>query len=179
MMSQARFNAIYSGQTAIAKKVYDAVPIADTWSIPQIIGELERTGFRHEYRSVAGCLATLLNAGLVQDTGKGRFCREPIREKTPTPKEESMKPAPVPPVAVSIAPVSLASLAAQSAPSKSPIDRLGELAARVTAMAISLKDLAAEISDAAIDAEAQFEQNETAMAKVKQLQSILKSLGET
>jgi hypothetical protein len=177
MMSQARFNSVYSGLTAIAKKVYEAVPIAETWSIPQIIGELERTGFRHEYRSVAGCLATLLNAGLVQETSKGKFCREPIREKTIAPKEEAMKAAPVPAVAVSPAPAVRAAVAVP-APQKSPIDRLGELAARVAAMAGSLKELASDISDAAIDVEAQVEQNEAAMAKVKQLQSILKSLGE-
>lgn len=180
MMSLVRFNAVHSGQTAIAKKVYEAVPIAERWNIGQIVGELERIGFRIEYRTVAGCLASLIESGLVEEPSKGKFCREPIREKTAAPpKEETMKSTatPIPPVAISLAPITLAPVSA-AAPQKSPIDRLGDLAARVAVMAASLKDLASDISDAALDAEAQFEENAASMAKVKQLHSLLRSFGE-
>jgi hypothetical protein len=163
MMSQARFQAMYSGMSTIARKVYDAVPIAAHWNPGQVVGELSRTGSNIEYRTVAGCLSSLIDAGLVQEPVKGYFCREPVREKLPPPKKDPMKPTAPAPAVTPAAPTS-------------PLDRLGALSVRVAGMAQSLKELASDIGDAAIDIEAQIETSQADMHKLKQLQAILKSL---
>lgn len=55
-------------------------------------------------------------------------------------------------------------------PSIDPITRL-------SALAINLRALAAELESAAVDLAMQFEQNDAETEKMRQLKSILKSLG--
>jgi hypothetical protein len=167
MMSQARFNQVMSGMTTIAKKVFDAVPIEDSWTGTQIASEMIRRGVNVEFKILIGCLDTLLKAGLINEPRKGCFRREAIREiiKTTTPKEIDMQSA------VKAAPKAVPQ------PQQEPMDRLGELAQRVAQIAGMLKDVASEISDAAVDIQTKMEASEEATHKMKQLQELLSSIG--
>lgn len=167
-MSQARFNAIFSGMTAVAKKVYEAVPIAEKWTQQQIASELHRNGSPVELRLVAGCLNSLISAGLVTEPGTGLFRRETVRaaiKKTvpaeQTEQKEEMKTN---------------TEAAAKAPQACPIDKLGQLAQRVAQLSAMAKELAEEINEAAIEAQAKMEENTEAVKKFQQLQSLLKGV---
>jgi hypothetical protein len=171
MMSRRRFDAIYDGLNGAAQKVYAAVPIAERWTITQVMGELQRRGLSHEYRTVQGCLVLLTDHGLVREPTKGRYCREAVRELSIVEPDQPIKEPPMPTPAASPAAVVPSGAAA------TPVDKLGALAARVTQMAGMLKELAGEISDAAIEVQAQIETTDEGMTKLKQLQALLKSLG--
>jgi hypothetical protein len=165
MLNQSRFNQLYASQTAVAKKVYDAVPKADCWTPAQIVGELARLGRRSDTRLVTGCLVALVDAGLVSQPERGLFRREPVREIVLTPKEPMTKETPSVPAAPALAPAKL-----------EPMDRLGELSTRAGQLAELLRTLATDIADAAVDMQHQIEANVADLAKLKQLQALLKSL---
>lgn len=176
MMSRARFNAIYSGITDAAKKVYEVVPIAEAWTVQQVAAELHRCKVPVARIDVlTGCLDSLRRAGLVCEPRRGQFRRERVRDDKPTaaaveiptftkiePEEKNManKPQPTPRA------------------STTPLDRLGDLAQRVTQLSIALKDVASELSDAAVDIQSQLEHGEEDVKKLRQLQTLLKSIGE-
>lgn len=64
-----------------------------------------------------------------------------------------------------------------TAPTHNPVDKLVELSARIGQLAHLIKELASEISDATIEVQGQIESNDADSQKLKQLQSLLKSLG--
>lgn len=175
MMSQARFRQRYAGMTSVARKVYGAVPIAQSWTPQQIAAELVRLNVSLEFRVIEGCLRGLTDAGLVAETGKGQFRREPVREPKPlpTPQEEpTMSPKPAAKPAASPDP------AAAPAAKKSPaLDRLADLAERAAKLAAQVQMLSVDIGDAAIEVQMQVDANEAGAAKLRQLQALLKSIG--
>ena len=173
-MSQSRFDAIFSGQTSIAKKVYEAVPIAESWNARKIMTELSRLGISQDQRTVTGCLENLRKSGLVNEFLKGEFRREPIKEvvlkaEAGKAKEVSVITLPKP----TIAPSAVAHPA-----DLSPMDILGALAARAANLASMANDLSSDISDAAVEIQQHIENNDADTQKLKQLQSILKSIGQ-
>ncbi len=60
---------------------------------------------------------------------------------------------------------------------RTAIDNLGDLAARAVAIADELKGLSHQINNAAIEIQAQVEEGEADMQKLRQFQTLLKSLG--
>jgi uncharacterized protein YfcZ (UPF0381/DUF406 family) len=175
-MTETKFNSIYRGVTEQAKKVYSGVPLAEPWTVAQIMSELERLGHGHrELRMVSGCLNSLKEAGLIKEPAPGRWIRIDIRSKQPVPQEKVVaisqakeeKEPPVP--AINTQPV----------PEKSdltPLERIGSLSARVLTIIQSLHQLAADIEATAIDVEEQIEKINKDGEKLKQLQTLLKSL---
>lgn len=174
MMSPKRFNSTYNGLTAAAKKVYGAVPIAEHWTIQQVLAELQRRGTSHEHRVVQGCLAVLLDNGLIRQPARGVFCREAVRVVDDAAEvTESHHVQPEKPMQQT---VTSFKLAPAPAPTAAPIDRLGLLAARVAGLADTLKALASEIGDTLVEVQAQVEDNTADTEKLRQLQTLLKSL---
>lgn len=177
-MSHARFQSIFNGQTTIAQKVYYAVPQQDEWSPEQIATELGRTGVTPDMRILQGCLKALVEAGLVNRTGKlgaYEYQREPVREPrakvtvlTITQKE---KPE-MNPTTIAAAPKSII----ETLPAN-PIDRLGELAQALSHLGEQMKMIGSQIADTAIEIQQQMESESDQLKKVKQLGELMKSLG--
>lgn len=165
-VNQSKFEQAHRGLSAIAKKVFDSVPISEAWNIPAISADMRRLGSGGaDSRIVLGCLNTLIEAGIVKEVSKGAFQRIEIREKAePVVTSKPMEPSQmsiraIQPVAVQ--PVT------QSA---TPIDRLSKFAIR-------LRELANDMETAALELAEQAEKNEIETSKMRQLQQILKSLG--
>jgi hypothetical protein len=172
MISQRRFDRMFSGQTDTAKKVYNIVPIQEAWGAAKIASELKRQGVNLNFPVVMGCLDTLIRAGLVKEPLKGDFQREAIK---PEPvKEQNKEPE---------MNRSNANATATAAPSvvtkvqKDPLDILGGLAQRAALLSNTLKELASDISNAAVEIQEQLEANDEQVKKVKQLQTLMKELG--
>lgn len=164
-MNQSKFESLHRGQTGIAKKVYEAVPIQTAMSAPEVTAEMRRLGSNADLRVVAGCLCTLLDSGLIQERPKGWFIRTPVRIAEPIaipPQPEPMKTT-----ALRIATTTPAS----------PIERLTAISKRVTAAMDELKAIADDIETAAIEITEQGERAEAKSQKLQQLQELLKSLG--
>ena len=166
-MNQQKFDQIYRGLSEQAKKVYDCIPIAESWTPAQIMGELHRRSVSlGDFRVVMGCVNSMLDAGIVVEVSRGLFKREVIRPKCDQ-KEQVVKPQKElemkqvtmenaqKPLAVSII---------------GPIERLSLLASR-------LRDLATDMENSAIELAEQAEKNDSETAKMRQLQALLKSLG--
>ena len=80
MLSQVKYERILSQQTTTAKKLFDVIPAGTTsLSMKQIISEAGKQGMNNEHSIMAGCLNTLTQAGLLEETTKGMFRRAPFR----------------------------------------------------------------------------------------------------
>lgn len=172
MLSQKRFNAVYNSLNGAAKKVYAAVPIAERWSVPQVLGELQRRGMSHEYRVVQACLALLVDHGLAKEPVRGQFIREPVRLATDLSERDVPLEEPMQQTVTTLKP----DLCTKADPKQSPIDHLGMLAARVAGLGDVLKDLSREINDTVLELQEQLEGTAADTEKLRQLQTLLKSL---
>lgn len=145
-----------AGQSSVARKVFEHVPISEEWASVQVARELNRaTGSVMDMRVLTGCLMTLKEAGLVRLSASGCFRREPVA----LPSIPSATPAPM-------------KQPNQVAPSRevSAIDLLAGIAK-------SLRALATEIETAAIAIEESRAKDDGELQKLRQLQALLKGLG--
>jgi predicted transcriptional regulator len=168
-MTPTRYQATLSGQTSVAKKVYEHVPALEAWTAIQISQALTRaTKSQMDFKILQGCLKALRESGLIRETQRGMFQRVDVKEKLeePLPRSEPAKSV--------VAPISPS--APMAAPTKTPIEILSEISARVVALNGELKKIASDIETAAIVIEEGMAENEENLGKLKQLQSILKSL---
>ena len=105
-----------SGQTTIAQKIFQYVPVAEEWTPPQIGQAMTRScGSRTDPATIVACLRALADAGLARATNRGTFQRVPVSALTPQPqkqeKEIKVMTAPAAPKATTSAIDLLAGLA--------------------------------------------------------------------
>jgi hypothetical protein len=157
-MQKSKFDTVFRGLSAQAKKVYESLPISEPWSPSQIMQELHRKNISmSDMRVVMGCMNTLIDIGCVEEPTKGMFIRVEIKEKAaPSPEFKVVKQKD-------------AQMKQIESPNN-PIDRLSSLASR-------LRELASDMDDAAIALAEQAQKNDAETIKMRQLQALLKSLG--
>ena len=177
MIGQAKFAGLYEGLNSVAKKVYEACPMATAWTVHQIVGELARLQTPMEARVVHGALGHMASAGLLRERPKGCFVREVVRKPNskPTVMEEAMATAEI----KTIVPATLQSATAHAPAAKTQgnaLESLGMLSARVANAAKLLEELAADIQDAVIEAQVQQEQGTEELRKLRQLKELLQGL---
>ena len=148
-ISAARHTELLSAQSAIARKVFDVVPIQEAWTAQQIGGALQQqTRSSLHFRTLEGCLNTLKEAGLIEEPRRAYFRRimprEPLKAVPMTKPEET--PAQM-----------------------GAVELLTDIAARARRLADDIEAAAEVIVE-------QSQSNEEALKKLTQLQSILKSL---
>ena len=157
-MTPGKVEAKLRGQTAIAKKVFEMVPIQEAWSCNQILAALHRvTRSSMDYRIMQGCLVALKAAGLVNEPKGGLFQRSEIKERA----EHKMGNA------TEVNKIEAPALG--SSAKKTPIELLSGIASH-------LRMIASDIETAAIVIEEGIAEKDENLGKLKQLQSILKSL---
>lgn len=145
--------------SGIAQKVYAAVPCAAPWSVSYIHSEMQRLGSStRDVRIVQGCLNSLKDAGLIQEASKGLFVRTQIKPNPvadSTPQEQPV--------------TQQQQIPAKQKPLRTPLVILNDLAAKCKALQDEIEMAALEIDEyvTAKDGDA---------AKLKQLQTLLKSL---
>lgn len=81
-MNDSRLRLREAQQTTTARKVLDAVPIAEAWPTHSVIAELTRQGMKYSPSVVEGCLNSLKDDGLVKEVHKGEWQRVhvPVKE---------------------------------------------------------------------------------------------------
>lgn len=142
------------GQTSIAQKVFEFVPIAESWGMSQIATAMyTATRSRIDPRILGGVMVALKNAGLVRESAGSTYRREPINNKEAAPVTTTPKTHPP---------------AAPAAPS-SAIDLLAGIAK-------SMRALAGEIESAALAIEEGQSKTTEEVQKLRQLQALLKGL---
>lgn len=173
MYSAARHKELLSHQTSIAQKVFGAVPISEMWTTRQVHAELVRTGTARDIRVTEGCVSALVRSGLVQEPMPGQFRRAAVKSEVPAlklveptePKEETVKPA-------------TNKTGTSASTTGDYMHKLGDLARRATSLASQVKQLASEIEAVAIEVDDQIKVEHDNSTKLRQLQTLLKSLGD-
>ena len=150
-----------AGQTAIAQKVFQSVPIAEAWTVAQISQAMHRTtGARLDRHTLQGCLRALADSDLIRSTEHGSLHqRTAVSAAQPTPPKT--KESTVIQPAVTAPP--------QQAAPASAIDVLGCLAQKMRA-------LADEVDAAALALEEEQSRTTGEAAKLKQLKALLKEI---
>lgn len=171
-MTPAKIAGLLQGQTSMARKLFEFVPIADEWTEFQIANEMRRvTGSAPDLKVARGCLRDLADSGLIRRRGD-QFRRSQAQEKTQ--QKEAEMPAAKVVTTLQLKP------AAKAAPS--PIEILGDIAGSIVALSKSvaeqLQQLASRVEEAAIQIEQGQEANAANLQKLKQLQQLLRSLGD-
>lgn len=157
-MNAAKMKQVESGLTGIARKVLDAVPISDSWQAHTIANEIKRlTGSAPEIKIVTGCLESLKASGLVREPMRGKWIKVVVREyaepeeiATPTKAVELRKQQPEQPTAREM----------------------------LSQVAVAMMDLAAKVEDVANEIDRAEKRNEEKTAKLRQLQELLRGLGQ-
>ncbi|WP_447789466.1 hypothetical protein [Pseudomonas farris] len=165
-MNESRQQQILAGQSSIAQKVFGYVPIQTSWSTHEIHGATstaKATG-ASPY-AIRRALGELKDAGLIREPVGGKFQRDAA---TPKPIKEQAVTQVAKQTVVSIKKTegALDVLAALSGEVISLSDEIGK----------RMKVLAARIEEVALSVETEREGNAEAVGKLKQLQSLLKSL---
>ena len=163
-MNESRFNAIYRGLPTQTKKIFDVMTPKVGVSIVKLMTELRQ---RHpsmcDYQGVMSCMQALLASGLVTEKVRGEFVRVAA-----SPKETTERPA----TNTEARPIPNAKQPEPRMPkdtTQNPIDRLGAIASR-------LREITKDVEDAALEMAAQAEKDGLETAKLRQLQTLLKSL---
>lgn len=158
---------LLAGQSSLARKVFEVVPIQEAWPLGVIISTLHASGTSSAgYRAVQACIGELKEHGLVREPKSGNYQRDAIlkTEKEPVVAKESKS------IVVGIRP---------QVPADAPtLDTLAQLATEVTEFAEEvsnrLLDLATRIEAAALQVETERTANAGAANKLKRLQEALK-----
>ncbi len=145
------------GQTNVAQKIFQFVPVSELWSESQVAQAMTRTtGSRVDPRTFKGCLMTLVDAGLVRATANGTFQRIAVSFAEVT-QPKSTKDIP------------FMTTAKNEKTTISAIDLLAGIAQK-------LRDVAGDIETAALAIEEGHAKSAEEVAKFKQLQALLKGL---
>lgn len=172
-MNAQKLQLLASQQTSAASNVFEAVPISQPWTVSEICSELRRLGKKSESRFVTGCLNSLSESGLIREVKKGEFVRVTAREKPARPvlaqvsSTEQIKEKAE--VAVTIA----------NKPERvEPMERLAVAAKNTRDLAEKIRAMADEIEEIALDVDERIQKIHADTAKLRQLQDLLKSIGQ-
>lgn len=171
MLSPVKHEERLRHLSAIARKVYEAVPKSEPWSLSYINSELQRTGGTgRDTRILLGCLNGLKIAGLVEEPTRGTFIRVGVRA-------EKIKPAPIesqPQQEVKPMPTAIVKPAAKTMPAiktaRDPSAIFADLAARC-------RQLADDFELAGMEVGEQMAQQGKEAEQLQQLRKLLGSMG--
>lgn len=164
-MNQARYDSIVKGLSAIARKVFDVVPMATAWDTHQIMAEIARRNISvsRDLNVIEGCLRSLVDSGIVRRVD-GAYRRIEVAhkliEKPAKEPEVQTPPTKVPP----------------APPKISATDTLIALSQEAAKLGSAMAALSKRIDDAVLDIEQEMEAERAQVAKVRQVAELLKSL---
>lgn len=158
-MNRSRYEALLRGLTAVARKVFDAVPSTEPMPTKLIYGELMRLGTPvANYRILEGCLASLVDSGLVHESRIGEFVRVTA-------------PAPIPPKPLTQMAVAMSN-AGLVPPAPISASRPQTLTQRFDAMVAKMDLMRKELEDLALDVIHELESNQRDAEKFRAAQAL-------
>lgn len=175
-MNEARLNSLINGLSSLAKRVYEAVPTDVAVSVNEVLSVMNRlNGIRYDLNKVQGCLDSLRSSGLLQEK-PGRLYIKIAR------RESAMSQALVAATADLIGKQETKETVVQAKPEVNPevkkpepIDRMAALAKRIRDVSA---EIAAEMEDIALQVETAKVKQEGDLSKLRQLQALLKGIGD-
>ena len=171
-MNESKFKATLRGLSSIARKVYDVVPETTYWSSSRVSSELYANGARIDAKIVMGVLNTLRLSGLVIEADAGMFSRIKVPKAAHKQDKQNITEAPA-----TIEPTTQKEDAVTYQEIQSNTDALREMSLKFMDMSASIQTLAVNIDKKATAIEKQMESSAKDNEKLKQLHTLLKSLG--
>lgn len=168
-MNEARQQQMLAGQTALARKVFQVVPIQQHWAALEIHRALQtsRTSSA-QFSAVRACLGDLKEQGLIHEPVNGHFQRAAATQKS---RKEQTMPKTATQTVVSIKKADAGALDSLAALS-------GEVSVLADEFGQRMKAMAARIEEVALSVAAEQEGNAEALGKLKQLQALLKGIAQ-
>lgn len=163
-MNQDRTERLLQGQTEIARKVFEVVPIGQAWTPLQIKTELERLGLSTAtLHVVRGCLRELCSSNLISEPTREMYRRRAVRNRT------IIKSVEEPTVQATPAPAAPKPAPADEAKNPGALERIASLSSELAGIADELNTrarrlelIANELEDVARPAGARGQQREPA-----------------
>jgi len=88
-MKESRQQQLLQGQTSQARKIFEAVPIAEPWTEATINKAIRLTGAQQiASHTLRGCLRDMRDAGLIREPQSGLYQRVAVTRNTPAPQKE-------------------------------------------------------------------------------------------
>lgn len=168
-MNESRQKQLLAGQSSIAQKVFELVPIQASWSVHDIHGaaaQVNATGA--SLYAMRRALGDLKDARLIREPIGGKFQRTAV---TPKPKKEQGMNQAGKQTVVSTKQRDVGALDALAALSGEVISLSDEFGQR-------MKKLATRIEEVALSVEAEREDNAEALDDLKELQVLLKRFAQ-
>jgi hypothetical protein len=168
-MTESRARQLLAGQSSTAQKIFQYVPIRESWSAHDIhCAALAVNATSVAVHAVRRALGELKDAGIIREPVGGKFQREALTIKLKS--EQTMSKA----VSETVVAIKKHDVGA--------LDALAALSGEVTCLAdeigLRMKKLAARIEEVALSVAAEQEGNIEALGKLKQLQSLLKGIAQ-
>lgn len=191
-MTTARNKNILDGLTGTSRKVYEALPLSESWPVNKIIGELRRRGINTDVQTVMGCLAYLLDHGCAKEPMRGQFIRVELKTEDPAAEppvkksklqftlvdSDSAQAGP-PPATPVVPPAPLPSPASSAPPTSLPvIDSLAALAASLRATAATLLQEAKDVEELALRLESDNQSTQADKERMRQFKALLGELAQ-
>ncbi|PJY97719.1 hypothetical protein [Pseudomonas donghuensis] len=163
-MNESRQQQMLAGQSSIAQKIFDYVPIQSCWSARDIHGAvLAAKASSASAYAIRRALGELKDAGLIREPVGGKFQRDAAN---PKPKKEQAVTQTAKPAVVSIK------------KAEGALDVLAILSGEVVNLSDEfskrMKALAGRIEEVALSVEAERESNAEAIVKARRLQEALR-----
>lgn len=176
MMKESRQQQLLEGQSSVARKVFEGVPIQDAWAEKEIVKAMRTGGFTIAAHAVRGCLLDMKDVGLIKEPKSGHFQRVPVQSylrlsevTEPLAKfQPSNEPAMQTPTT--------------KKPEPTPLDLLATVATELVLLSSEfserMKALALRVEEVALSVGAQREADAAIIAQANQLKVLLKGFGE-
>lgn len=172
-MNESRQKQLLDGQSSVARKVFEGVPIQEAWAETGIAQAMRNRGVTIASHTVRACILEMKDAGLIKEPRTGHYQRAPVTTKVAKvlslPTETISEPV-------------MTGKTYTVKPTPSPLDLLGTVATELTLLASEfgerMRALALRVEEVALSVEAQREQDAEAMAKAQQLRALLKGFAE-
>lgn len=169
-MNQARQKDKENNLSGIQRKIYECTPLKSPWHVSQICSEVYRsTGSRCERRTVDDCLNRLLEMGLVKEFKQGHF----MRTETKSVVLEKVEAAPIKEAHV----VDIKMARQTEVASKDVLKHECTPREALKVISIGLVNIASQIEEIAEEIDKAEKSNEEKIAKLRQLQELLRGLG--
>lgn len=181
-MTPVQLRATLAGQTKVAQRVYEAIPIQEHWSTHEIRRHMPEPQVSESM--LRGAIRALQDAGLVREGPHGHFSRthKPRRAAKPKPAEQPEQQIEQQHQEPTQEASSTMTTQTTQAAEQANIEILAAIAADVAHLADDIQKrmgaIATRIEEAALKIEHDRELDADKLAKLQQLQTLLKTLGQ-
>lgn len=176
MMKESRQRQLLEGQSSVARKVFEGVPIQEAWEETAIIKAVRTAGVTIAAHAVRGCLLDMKDVGLIKEPHKGQFQRMPVQPPLRLTEKTANESTPTP----AIEPAMQTTTAKK--PEQTPLDMLSTLATELTLMATEygerMRALSLRLEEIALKVEEQREDDAKIIEQANQLKTLLKGFGQ-